>query len=109
MDQGDADRSSTLRRYLQRVTPANYNGVCRPSMIGFQTAQDMRNFVACVRELFPAAEQTPVEGGIAIAWNGRRLLAKVYPVAIDPEHLRILAQTKTAQEYGRAPASFSRR
>lgn len=65
-------------------------------VVGLQTPQDVRNFVACVTDLLPDARQVPTARGAYITWRGRRTLMRAYPVAIDPTHVRALALDPTS-------------
>lgn len=74
-------------------------------VIGFQTTIDVRNFLTCVTELLPRARVSYIEGRASVAWEGRRVQVKAYPIGIDPARIRALANSRAAQRGYRAIAA----
>ena len=63
------------------ITQAIYSGLIGNDIIGFQTERDARNFLEGARTLLEGADVDFEEG--AIFWQGRRTLARAYPISIS--------------------------
>lgn len=63
------------------ITHAIYHGLIGNDIIGFQTERDARNFLEGARTLLDDAEVDFEDG--AITWQGRRTLARAYPISIS--------------------------
>ena len=68
------------------ITQGVFAGLAANDMIGFQTARDARNFLDGAQRFLPdvaAASAAPGEVG-ALLVEGRRVSARVYPIAVAP-------------------------
>lgn len=65
-------------------------------VLGFQTPLDARNFLGCVRELFPDARIDFAAGRLI---RGRhQTLARAYPITIDPAEVERVLRSAPARE-----------
>lgn len=58
-----------------------YASLARNDVLGFQTPPDARNFLFSAREFLPGS-RVDFERGL-VHWQGHRVLARAYPVAVD--------------------------
>jgi trehalose 6-phosphate synthase len=63
------------------IAQAIYSGLIGNDIIGFQTARDAHNFLEGARTLLEGADVDFEEG--VIFWQGRRTLARTYPISIS--------------------------
>lgn len=59
--------------------------------VGFQTARDRRNFVACVRQFLPKVQVRAVAGRLLVRSDSRCAMVGAYPISIDYEEFAGLA------------------
>jgi trehalose 6-phosphate synthase len=74
-----------------------YAGLAGNDILGFQTPNDLRNFLVGART-FLAGSQVHFERQ-TVLWRGRRLVARVYPIPTDADELRrtlVTAPARTA-------------
>lgn len=62
---------------------------CAYDVIGFQTENDRLNFLDCARRVTRAK----IERGGYLNWDGRRALAAAFPISIDLDNVRDMANT----------------
>ena len=71
--------------------------LCASDIVGFQTTRDMRSFLQSC-EMF--LDQAKVDHmGCTVTLNGRTTAARCYPISIDVEELRGIANSPRALEY----------
>lgn len=69
------------------------DGVLANDVIGFQTAEDVDNFIACC-----AAEHVPIDGGRRqVRREGRVVRLRDYPISVDGMALEAMAQSAEVQ------------
>ena len=61
---------------------AIYHGLAANDIVGFQTARDVRNFLAGARRYLPDAAISA--DGTLLRWRGHSTLVRVYPIAVTP-------------------------
>lgn len=64
--------------------------------IGFQTARDRSNFLACLRACFPEVEERQLATDILVRAGGKSVLVDVHPISIDFNSLDAAAQAPNA-------------
>jgi trehalose 6-phosphate synthase len=82
--------------YMRR---AICESLCSADVVGFQTSQDVRNFLDSCEEFLPEARVDHNER--VVYFGDQRTLVKAYPVSIDVEEIRRIANSVRAQEYER--------
>ncbi len=71
--------------------------LCRADLVGFQSPQDRRSFMDTVEEFLPDAR---VDRDLSrVTWRGQETLVKVYPVSINVEDVRRMANSPRALDY----------
>ncbi len=86
----------------ESITQAIFSGLAANDVAGFQTARDARNFVDGVRRFLPDAglvQRQPREAG-ALLVEGRRMSARVYPIAATPSEVFAQANGHADPEIG---------
>lgn len=86
--------------YLRCVLPqamreAMLRSLLSCDIVGFQTKRSATNFVRAARSFVPETRVNEDAGIVEHA--GRRTLARVYPVSVDPQYLRELAHSEQAE------------
>ena len=88
-------------RYWQLLPASMRHAICRSlcaaDIVGFQSPVDVRNFVDTCEAFLPEAEVDHVS--LAVSLEGRRTVARAYPVSIDVEEVRRIATSRRALEY----------
>jgi trehalose 6-phosphate synthase len=80
------------------MTRAIFRGLASNDLIGFQTERDAANFLdGAVRFLDCAERLAAGPSGGALRWDGRRVLARAYPIAVSPAEVRACAETPAAR------------
>jgi trehalose 6-phosphate synthase len=74
-----------------------FASLCACDVVGFQTAQYARNFLATCSELLPGAK-VDVESS-TVMLDGRTVRARVYPISIDVEGLLDVAESVEVREH----------
>ena len=74
-------------------------GLCASDIVGFQTARDMRSFLQSCELFLSEAEVDHTKCTISL--NGRVTAARCYPISIDVDELRGIADSPRALEYER--------
>jgi trehalose 6-phosphate synthase len=64
-------------------------GLCGSDIVGFQTQEDVRNFLDTCEALMPGVEVN--HGSKSVFHNGRETLVRVYPISINVEEIRRIA------------------
>ena len=64
-------------------------GLLGNHLLGFQTGNDVRNFLTSVRRLFRDAVVEPARGLVRL--QGRRTVVRAFPISIDAEAFRVQA------------------
>ena len=91
-------------RYWQVLLPSYMiesicKGLCASDIVGFQTTHDVRNFLDTCEEFLPDSEID--YRNREVCSNGRRILVRAYPVSINVEEIRRIANSPRAMEYER--------
>ena len=73
--------------------------LCASNIVGFQTPRDVRSFLQCC-EMFLEGAQVD-HGSRTVRLNGRETAIRDYPISIDVEELRRIANSPRALEYER--------
>jgi trehalose 6-phosphate synthase len=68
-----------------------YQGLVGNDIVGFQTERDARNFLEGARTILEGASVDFEEG--TISWQGRRTLARAYPISISVSEERRIVQS----------------
>ncbi len=68
-------------------------GLLQYDHVGFQTANDRRNFVQCIRSLVPDARARAQRRQSTVRWGGRQIRLGSYPISIDFEEFANGAQS----------------
>lgn len=88
-------------RYWQMLPQEIYGQIIASmlanNVVGLQTMQDVKSFLACVAEVQPQATITSADDANYITWHGHRLLVKAYPIGINADHIRTLAHSRAAK------------
>jgi trehalose 6-phosphate synthase len=63
-----------------------FQGLAANDVLGFQTARDARNFLACAAE-FLSGSRVDYPRGV-LEWQGHQLAARAYPIPIDAAEVR---------------------
>jgi trehalose 6-phosphate synthase len=71
-----------------------YAGLASNDVIGFQTARDVRNFLAGVARYLPDAVRT---GAATLCWHGRDVRVAAYPIAVTRDAIVAQATTPHAE------------
>ncbi len=82
------------------ITQGIFTGLVANDVIGFQTERDARNFLDGAQRFVPdalAADEQPGEVG-ALLVDGRRVSARVYPIAVSPEEVYAQARNCPGEE-----------
>jgi trehalose 6-phosphate synthase len=74
------------------------SGLLGNHLLGMQTANDVRNFLACVRRFFKDAVVEPTKGLVRL--HGKRTVVKAFPISIDADAFR--EQAKSPETTARA-------
>ncbi len=89
-------------RYWQLLLPSYVirsicKGLCASDIVGFQTIHDVRNFLDTCAEFLPESEidYTKME----ILSEGHKTLVRAYPISINVEEIRRMANSPRALEY----------
>jgi trehalose 6-phosphate synthase len=67
-------------------------------IIGFQTVRDCRNFIQCIRRLFPQSKIIIGRKQLIINHSGRQITVGAFPISIDFAEFNNLAKTKEVEE-----------
>ncbi len=90
-------------RYLQLLPTymirSICKGLCSADIVGFQTIHDVRNFLYSCEEFLPQCEVD--YRAREVFFEGRRILVRAYPVSINVEEIRRMANSPRALEYER--------
>ena len=90
-------------RYLQLLPSymirSICKGLCSADIVGFQTIHDVRNFLDTCEEFLPQCEID--HHSREVYSDGRRTLVRAYPVSINVEEIRRMANSPRALEYER--------
>ena len=74
--------------------------LCQCDIVGFQTHKDALNFLnTCENDLEGARVDNDA---LTVRWRGRTVHARVYPVSIDTEELKQVAESEAAEQYKEA-------
>ncbi|MFQ5860673.1 MAG: trehalose-6-phosphate synthase [Dehalococcoidia bacterium] len=71
--------------------------LCAADVVGFQTREDMHNFLYCCEEFLPGAVADYSRETVTL--EDRRVAARVYPISIDVEEVRRIGSSPRALEY----------
>jgi trehalose 6-phosphate synthase len=71
-----------------------YAGLAANDVLGFQTARDVRNFLAGAARYLPGSISWRAE---TLRWAGREVRVAAYPIAVTPRAVASLATTPQAQ------------
>ena len=71
--------------------------LCSADILGFQTGRDVRSFLQSCEMFLEEAEVDHATN--TIVFNGHKTVAKVYPLSIDVDELRRIADSPRALEY----------
>ncbi len=84
----------------EEMTQEIYRGLAANDVVGFQTMSDARNFLAGAERFLPGARVLSAYGSQAgeIRFEGRRILVKVYPIAVTPSEVRASAAAHISHE-----------
>ena len=72
-------------------------GLCAADIVGFQTLQDVRSFLDSCREFLPESEIDYRNS--EVIYDGRRTLVRSYPISINVEEIRRIANSPRALNY----------
>ena len=88
-------------RYLQLLPSymikSICSGLCSADIVGFQTVHDVRNFLDTCEEFLPESEIDYTNR--AIHSGGRRTLVRAYPISINVEEIRRIANSPRVLDY----------
>ncbi len=87
----------------QQFTQAIIQSMMQNDIVGLQTPLDVESFALCAKHFLPGASCTSEGNNLVIRWNGNTVRVHAYPISIDPEHVRKVANGPAAQ---RAAASL---
>ncbi len=82
------------------MTRGIFAGLAGNDIVGFQTERDARNFLDGAQRFLPdvtLADAAPGEVG-ALLVDGRRVSARVYPIAVSPDEVYAQANAKPSDE-----------
>ncbi len=79
------------------ITRRICESLCATDILGFQTPQDRRCFLDTVCEVVPDAVVDPVN--FTVDFNGHRSTVKVYPLSINVDEVKRIANSPRALEY----------
>ena len=71
--------------------------LCKTDLLGFQSPQDRRSFMDTVEEFLPDAVVD--RENFRVVWRGQETGVKVYPVSINVEEVRRIANSSRALDY----------
>ena len=74
-------------------------GLCGADIVGFQTTHDVRNFLDTCEELLPEAQIDYVNR--SLSYEGRQIKVRAYPISINVDEIRRIANSPRALEYER--------
>lgn len=74
-------------------------GMLGNDIVGFQTPDHVRSFLHTCEANVPEVEIDYSTG--VVSWNGRRILARAYPISVDTEAVRRVAYSKEARSHDR--------
>jgi trehalose 6-phosphate synthase len=66
--------------------------------IGFQTPADRRNFIACIRWLFPQAKHIQRKRRSVVQFEGREITVGHYPISIDFDEFNRIAHSQEVHD-----------
>ena len=78
---------------LQRICKS----LCASDIVGFQTTHDVRNFLDSCEEFLPECQIDYVNRVVDL--DGRRTLVRAYPISIDADEIRRIANSPRALDY----------
>jgi trehalose 6-phosphate synthase len=81
------------------IRTAICRALCQSDIVGFQCTRDVHAFLDSCEEFLPDAEVDHAEKTIQL--DGQRVRARVYPLSIDPEELRRIAESPRSLDYER--------
>ena len=67
-------------------------------LVGFQTIRDRRNFLQCVRLLFPEARVSGKGAVVTVRWEGREVRVGTFPISIDSRQFGRIARRPEVRE-----------
>lgn len=79
------------------IRTAICRALCQCDIVGFQSSRDAQSFLETCREFLPDAIVNHDEGTVEL--DGRKVQVKAYPVSIDPNELRRIAESPRSQDY----------
>ena len=71
--------------------------LCNANLVGFQSPQDRRSFLDTAEEFLPEAQIDREHG--RVSWRGRETLVRVYPMSINVDEVRRIADSTRTLEY----------
>ena len=74
-------------------------GLCGADIVGFQTSNDVRNFLDTCEEFLPDCEIDHLDR--AVINGGRRTQVRAYPISINVDEIRRIANSPRAMDYER--------
>ena len=77
-------------------------GLCGADIVGFQTPNDVRNFLDTCEDVLPDVRVDHVEQ--SVERGGHRTYVRCYPISINVDEIRRIASTPRALEYERQVA-----
>lgn len=82
----------------ESMTRAIFRGLASNDVIGFQTQRDVRNFLEGAQRFLPGATLVTDEHSeiATLNWQGRRILAQAYPIAVTPTEVLASAEQDDA-------------
>ena len=91
-------------RYWQVLLPSYMiksicTGLCSSDIVGFQTTHDVRNFLDTCEEFLPECEIDYRNRDIHV--SGRKIMVRVYPISINVNEIRRIANSPRANDYER--------
>ncbi len=78
------------------------NGMLQYDLVGFQTARDRDNFLACAQQLHEEELQVESQGDLLrLSVEGRQVRLGVFPIGIDAEQFERTAATRSVTDLAR--------
>jgi len=78
--------------------------LCKADIVGFQTHQDVQSFLDCVEAFMPSATVDRSTNTISSTYGGRICTVKTYPMSVNVEDIRAIANSPRAIEYEKSMA-----
>ena len=90
-------QSDAWRVLPNKIREEIYAGLLANDIVGFHTSSYKRNFLQCCRDLLGL--EVDFDSGVVVSDDGREVWVRNYPLPIDAEATRAVAQSQRTKEF----------